>query len=264
VTMLVDSHCHLDHARYADDQFEVIGRARDAGVRTMLTIGTRLERFDAVLQLARAHSGVWCSVGVHPHDAEREPLDSPAPLLARTAHPEVVGIGEAGLDYYYQHSSREAQAAGFRAHIQAARESGLPVIVHTRDADADTIRILEEEMAAGPFTGVIHCYSSSPALGFAAAELGLYLGIGGILTFKRSDELRATVARLPLAQLLLETDAPYLAPEPFRGKRNEPAHVARVAATLAQLHDTTIAEIERVTSENFFRLFDKASPPAAS
>jgi len=261
--MLVDSHCHLDHARYTDDRTEVIERARNAGVRTMLTIGTRLERFDHVLQLARSHADVWCSVGVHPHDAEREPLDGPGPLLARAAQPEVVGIGEAGLDYYYQHSSREAQAAGFRAHIQAARESGLPVIVHTRDADADTLAILQEEMAAGRFTGVVHCYSSSPELGFAAAELGLYLGIGGILTFKRSDELRATVARLPLEQLLLETDAPYLAPEPFRGKRNEPANVARVAATLAQLRDTTVAEIERVTSENFFRLFSKASPPTA-
>jgi len=259
--MLVDSHCHLDHARYADDREAVIGRARAAGVKIMQTIGTRLARFDEVLALAEAHDDVFCSVGVHPHDAGKEPLEDPAPLLERAAHPKVIGIGEAGLDYHYQNSTPEEQAAGLRVHIRAARASGLPLIVHTRDADEDTIAILREGMAEGPFTGVIHCYSTSPALGFAAVELGLHLGIGGILTFRRSEGLRRTVRELPLDRLLLETDAPYLAPEPQRGRRNEPAYVARVAATLAEVKGLAVAEIERMTSETFFRLFAKASAP---
>jgi TatD DNase family protein len=173
----------------------------------------------------------------------------------------VIGIGESGLDYHYDHSPRDVQERVFRAHVEAARQSGLPLIVHTRNADEDTIALLREEMAKAPFTGVVHCYSSSPALGHAAVEMGMYLGIGGILTFKRSDELRATVRDLPLDRLLLETDAPYLAPEPHRGKRNEPAHVALVAARLAELKNMAVAEIERATTASFFRLFAKASPP---
>jgi len=190
-------------------------------------------------------------------------LGAGGPLLARTAHPKVIGIGESGLDYYYEHAPKEVQAQVFRAHIEAARTSGLPLIVHTRDADRDTIAILTEAMASGPFIGVIHCYSSSPELAWRALELGLYLGIGGILTFRRSDELRATVRELPLERLLLETDAPYLAPEPFRGKRNEPAYVARVAARLAEIKGISVAEVERATTANFFRLFGKAQAPDA-
>ncbi len=259
--MLVDSHCHLDFPALAQDSEVVLARARAAGVRVMQTIGTHLDTFDGVLAIADASPGIYCSVGVHPHRAAKETIEDAAPLLARIEHPRVIGIGESGLDYYYEHAPKDVQARVFGAHIEAARASGLPLIVHTRDADQDTIAILREAMAAGPFTGVIHCYSSSPELGRQAIELGLYLGIGGMLTFRRSDELRATVRELPLERLLLETDAPYLAPEPFRGQRNEPARVAEVAARLAEVKGIAIGEVERATTENFFRLFAKAQPP---
>jgi TatD DNase family protein len=262
--MLVDSHCHLDFPALAEEGDAVRERAHAAGVQVMQTIGTRLRTFDRVLAIAEADPGIYCSVGVHPHRAAKEPIDGPEPLLARIDHPKVIGIGESGLDYYYEHSPKDVQAEVFRTHIAAARASGLPLIVHTRDADRDTIAILRDAMAEGRFTGVIHCYSSSPELGFEAVELGLYLGIGGILTFKRSDQLRATVRELPLDRLLLETDAPYLAPEPFRGKRNEPAYVAEVAAKLAEIKGIARAEVERATSANFFRLFAKAQPPDAA
>ena len=260
--MLVDSHCHLDFPALAEEGGAVLERARAAGVQVVQTIGTRLDQFDRVLAIAEAESGVFCSVGVHPHHAAKEPLEGPEPLLAWAAHPKVTGIGESGLDYYYyDHSPRDVQERVFRAHIEAARQSGLPLIVHTRDADEDTIAVLRDEMAVAPFKGVVHCYSSSPALGHAAVEMGMYLGIGGILTFKRSDELRATVRELPLDRLLLETDAPYLAPEPHRGRRNEPAYAALVAARLAGVKGVAVGEIERATTTNFFRLFAKASPP---
>lgn len=261
--MLVDSHCHLDFEVLAADRAAVLANARAAGVRVMQTIGTRLSRFQDVLAIAEAHDEVWCSVGVHPHQAGEEGVSDPAALLAHAGHPRVIGIGEAGLDYYYDNAPRAAQAANFEAHIEAARESGLPLIVHTRDGDQDTIDTLARAMAKGPFTGVIHCYSSSPALGHAAIEMGLHLGIGGILTFKRSEELRATVRELPLERLLLETDAPYLAPHPMRGRRNEPAYVARVAEVLAEVKGVEVAEIARVTTDAFFRLFTKARRPAA-
>ncbi|HLT01016.1 MAG TPA: TatD family hydrolase [Geminicoccaceae bacterium] len=260
--MLVDSHCHLDFPGLAEERDAVLARARAAGVGLMQTIGTRLETFAQVLAIAEANPEVYCSVGVHPHRAAKEPLDGPARLLEWAGHPRVIGIGESGLDYYYDNSPRDVQAAMFRVHIQAARVSGLPLIVHTREADRDTIDMLRAAMAEGSFAGVIHCYSSSPELGFAAVDMGLYLGIGGILTFKRSDQLRATVRELPLERLLLETDAPYLAPEPFRGKRNEPAYVAYVAAKLAEIKGLEVAEIEAATTDNFFRLFTKAKRPA--
>jgi TatD DNase family protein len=262
--MLVDSHCHLDFPGLAEERARVIERAHAAGVAVMQTIGTRLSTFDRVLAIAEAEPGIFCSVGVHPHQADEEGVDEPGPLVARTRHAKVIGIGESGLDYYYDNSSRAGQERSFRAHIEAARESDLPLIVHTRDADHDTIDLLRAAMAEAPFAGVIHCYSSSPELGFAAVEMGLYLGLGGILTFKRSDELRATVRGLPLDRLILETDAPYLAPQPFRGKRNEPAYVAHVAATLAEVKALPVAEIEQATTDNFFRLFAKAAPARAT
>jgi TatD DNase family protein len=260
--MLVDSHCHLDFPALAQESEAVLARARAAGVEVIQTIGTRLGTFGRVLAIAEANPGVYCSVGVHPHRAAEEIIEDAAPLLATVEHPKVIGVGESGLDYYYEHAPKDVQARLFRTHIEAARASGLPLVVHTRDADRDTIAILREAMAAGPFTGVIHCYSSSPELGWQAVELGLYLGLGGILTFRRSDELRATVRELPLERLLLETDAPYLAPEPFRGQRNEPARVAEVAAKLAEIKQISPAEVERATTANFFRLFAKAQPPA--
>jgi TatD DNase family protein len=262
--VLVDSHCHLDFPALAEDRDAVLVRARAAGVGLMQTIGTRLGAFDEVVAIADRNADVYCAVGVHPHGAAKEPLGDPSPLLAWAEHPKVIGIGESGLDCYYDHSPRDVQAEVFRVHIRAARESGLPLIVHTRDADRDTADLLREAMAEAPFTGIVHCYSSSPELGFAAVDMGLYLGIGGILTFKRSDQLRATVRELPLDRLLLETDAPYLAPEPFRGRRNEPAHVTRVAATLAEVKGLTLGAIEAATTDNFFRLFTKAKRPPDS
>jgi TatD DNase family protein len=262
--VLVDSHCHLDFPALAEERDAVIARARAAGVGVMQTIGTRLGTFEQVLVIAEAHPAVYCSVGVHPHRAAKEALDGPGQLVTWAAHPKVIGIGESGLDYYYDNSPRDVQADVFRTHIRAARESGLPLIVHTRDADRDTAALLRAAMTEGPFTGVIHCYSSSLELGFAAVEMGLYLGLGGILTFKKSDQLRATVRALPLDRLLLETDAPYLAPEPFRGKRNEPAYVAHIAATLADIKGLALAEIEGATTDNFFRLFTKAKRPTGT
>jgi TatD DNase family protein len=260
--VLVDSHCHLDFPALTEDRDAVLARARAAGVGLMQTIGTRLTTFDQVIAIAEANADVYCSVGVHPHQAAEEPLAGADALLAWAAHPRVIGIGESGLDYHYDHSPRAVQAAVFRTHIAAARQSGLPLIVHTREADDDTVDLLRAASAEGPLKGVIHCYSSSPELAFAAIEMGLYLGLGGILTFKRSDDLRATVRALPLERLLLETDAPYLAPEPFRGRRNEPAHVARVAAMLAEVRDLPLPEVAAATTANFFRLFAKAKRPA--
>jgi TatD DNase family protein len=262
--VLVDSHCHLDFPALADDRDAVLARARAAGIGAMQTIGTRLDGFEQVLAIAEANPEVWCSVGVHPHRAAKEPPDGPDQLLSWAEHPRVIGIGESGLDYHYDHSPREVQADVFRTHIAAARASGLPLIVHTRDADEDTAALLRAALDEGRFGGVIHCYSSSPELGRAAIDMGLYLGLGGILTFRRSEQLRATVRELPLERLLLETDAPYLAPEPFRGRRNEPAHVALVATTLAELKGVALAEVEAATTDNYFRLFTKAKRPPGS
>ena len=262
--MLVDSHCHLDFPGLVEEQAAVIARAEAAGVRVIQTIGTRLGAFDRVLAIAERHASVFCSVGVHPHGAAEEEIDGPAPLLEKASHPKVIGIGESGLDYHYDNSPRDVQARVFRAHIQAARASGLPLIVHTRDADLDTIEVLGQEMRRGAFTGVIHCYSSGPDLAKAALEMGLYLGIGGILTFKRSDALRATVRGVPLDRILLETDAPYLAPEPHRGRRNEPAHVALIARVLAEVKGLAIEDVARATTDNFFHLFSRATRPESN
>jgi TatD DNase family protein len=262
--MLVDSHCHLDYPGLAEDEAGVVARARAAGVSVMLTIGTRLSTFERALALAERHEEVWCSVGVHPHEAGSEGIDDPEQLLRRAAHPKVIGIGESGLDHYYDRSPRDRQAASFRAHIEAARVSGLPLIVHTRDADEDTAAILEAEMARGRFTGVVHCFSSSRRLAERATGIGLHLGLGGILTFKRSDELRAIVADMPRDRLLLETDAPYLAPVPMRGKTNEPAYLVFVAQVLADVLGLDVDALARLTTDNFFRLFTKATPVGAA
>jgi TatD DNase family protein len=258
--MLVDSHCHLDYPGLAEDEAGVIARARAAGVVAMQIIGTRLSTFPQTLSVAERHEGLWCSVGVHPHEAGREGIDEPGPLLRWAGHPKVIGIGESGLDYFYDHAPRDRQTASFRAHIDASRQSGLPLIVHTRDADEDMAAILEQEMARGPFKGVVHCYSSSRMLAERATALGLYLGIGGILTFKRSDELRDSVRAMPPELLLLETDAPYLAPVPKRGRTNEPAYTAFVAHVLAEVLGLDTAGVARLTTGNFFRLFAKATP----
>lgn len=262
--MLVDSHCHLDFPDFAPDHADILARARNAGVGVMVTIGTRLSKFDQVRAIAESDPAIWCTVGVHPHEAEKEGVGDPAPLLALAAHPKVVGIGETGLDYFYKHSAPEAQARSFRAHIAAARESGLPLIVHARDADVDAIRIMADEHRAGGYPGVIHCFTASRELAEHAVALGLYISFSGILTFKNARDIQETAKTLPLDRILVETDAPYLAPMPNRGKRNEPAFVAHTAAFLAKLRGETPERIADATTENFFRLFRKVRAPAAA
>jgi len=261
--MLVDSHCHLDFPEYAGKVGEVLARASAAGVGVCVSIGTELKRFPGVRAVAEAHANVWCSVGVHPHESEKELLDDEASLIAAAAHPKVVAIGETGLDYYYEHSPRAPQQSNFRSHIAAARQTGLPVIVHTRDADDDTIAILRDEMAKGAFTGVIHCFTGTQKLADASLELGLYISVSGIATFKNSAALRDVIKSVPLERLLVETDAPYLAPVPHRGKTNEPAFVTHTAAMLAELKGVSAKELADATTANFFRLFSKVVPPDA-
>ena len=256
--MLIDSHCHLDFPELAGDEAGVLARAQAAGVGGMLTIGTRLDQFERVRAVAERHDNVWCSVGVHPHEAKEEGQRTPERLIEATRHPKVIGIGETGLDFYYEHSPREEQAESFRTHIVAARQTGLPLIVHTRDADAETGDMLEEEHRRGAFTGLLHCFSSGPEVARRALDLGFYISISGIVTFKAAEALRAIVRDLPLDRLLLETDAPYLAPIPKRGKTNEPAFVTHTAAKVAELKGVSMATLEAVTTENFFRLFAKA------
>jgi TatD DNase family protein len=256
--MLVDSHCHLDFPEFAPELEAVVERARAAGVSRMVTISTRLSTFPAVRAIAERFADVYCSVGVHPHEADREGGEASADrLIALAEHPKTIGIGETGLDFYYEHSSREAQEAAFRAHIAAARETGLALIVHTRDAEEATARVLREEFDKGPFTGLIHCFTASGAFADIAIELGFYVSFSGILTFKKAEDLRAIAARLPLDRLLLETDAPYLAPAPYRGKRNEPSFLTHTATVLAELHDLSVPEIATATSANFHRLFSR-------
>jgi TatD DNase family protein len=262
ITMLVDSHCHLDFPDFAAELGDAVARARNAGIGHMLTICTRVRKFDQVLAVADRFPDVTCSVGTHPHSASEERDITVNEIAQRASHPRVVAIGEAGLDYFYQHSSREDQEAGFRSHIAAARETGLPLVIHTRDADADTARILREEMARGPFKAVLHCYTGGQVLAETGIELGLYVSFSGILTFPKSGELRGLAASLPIDRILVETDAPFLAPQPHRGKRNEPAFVRHTAKVLADVRGISEAEIANITSANFFTLFPKAEAAA--
>jgi len=255
--LLIDSHCHLDFKELAADEAAVLQRARASGVGGMLTISTRSDTFAAVRAIAERHSNVWCSVGIHPHEADEHPHVDTAKLVERAAHPRVVGIGETGLDYYYDHSDRERQQRSFRAHIAAARETALPLIVHTRDAEEDTLAILRDEMGKGPYTGVIHCFTASGAFADAAMDLGLYISISGIVTFKNARDLQETAARLPLDKLLVETDSPFLAPVPHRGKPCEPAYVADTARFLSQLRGESLDQLAQATSANFLNLFSK-------
>ncbi|MBV9861676.1 MAG: TatD family hydrolase [Alphaproteobacteria bacterium] len=258
--MLVDSHCHLDFPDFAPEREQVIDRARAAGIGTMLTIATHLDQFPGVLAIAEAHSGIWCSVGAHPHEAAEHGDLVAERLIRLAAHPRVVGIGETGLDFHYDLSARDVQERVFRAHIAAARDTGLPLIIHAREADAAIARILEEER---PPAGVLHCFSSGRALAEAAMALGFYISLSGILTFRNAEELRGIARDVPLDRLLVETDAPYLAPVPYRGKRNEPAFVVATATALAGLKGVEPEELAAVTTDNFFRLFRKAVRPSA-
>ncbi len=256
--MLVDSHCHLDFDAFEGELDTIVANAKEAGVGMIVTICTKLSAFDRVLAVADRYDHVYCSVGVHPHEAAGEGVRTAARLVELAAHPKVVGIGETGLDYYYNHSPQQAQQVSFKAHIEAAQETGLPLIIHARDADDDMARILEEAAAMGDLSGVLHCFSSGRALAETAVGLGLYVSFSGILTFKKAEELREIACVLPLPQILIETDAPYLAPVPKRGKRNEPSYVAHTAAKLAELRQVGTAEIADVTTRNFFSLFTKA------
>lgn len=256
--MLVDSHCHLDFPDFADDLDGVISRAAEAGVGTLLTICTHVTKFEQVRAVAERYDNVYCTVGIHPHNVGTEPEVTAKELMALAEHPKVVGFGETGLDYFYEHSPREAQKESFRAHIEAARRSQLPIIVHTRDADEDTIAILQQEHAKGDFPGLIHCFSSTRKLSDIAQEIGFYISISGIVTFKKADDLRAIVADIPVERLLVETDAPYLAPAPNRGKRNEPAFTAHTATCVADLKGLDSSTFGETTTANFFRLFTKA------
>jgi TatD DNase family protein len=260
--VIVDSHCHLDYPGLAEREAEVVANARAAGIVGMLTIGTTRAGWTQAIAIAERWPEVWAAVGIHPHHAGEEGLEDPAPLVEAARHPKVVAIGETGLDFYYDRAPREAQERSFRTHVEACRITGLPLVVHTRDADEATIALLEDEMAKGPFRAVIHCFSSSRKLAERALALGFHLGIGGILTFKRSEELRAIVKDVPLERCLLETDAPYLAPVPFRGKTNEPAFTVHTAKALAELKAVPLAEVERVTTRAFFDLVAKARPLA--
>jgi TatD DNase family protein len=256
--MLVDSHCHLDFPDFAAELDGVLDAARAQGVGHFLTIGTGLSRFAGVRAVAERAADIHCTVGVHPHEAAVEPLSGPEILLKESEHHKVVGFGEGGLDYYYEHSPRDAQMTNFRHHIAAARMAQLPLVVHTRDAEDDTIAILNEEMHKGTFTGVIHCFTGTTKLARAALKLGFYVSVSGIATFKKADDLRETLKEVPLDRLLVETDAPYLAPQGKRGKRNEPAFIVLTAEMLAELKGVSFDTLAKATTDNFFRLFTKA------
>lgn len=256
--MFVDSHCHLDFKDFDADRQEVLARARAAKVAMMLTISTKITEAAEIIALAEAHDELACSIGIHPHEAGAQPQTSAAQLVELARHPKVIGIGETGLDYYYEHSPREAQQKNFRAHIEAARLSGLPLIVHARDADEDTADIMEDEMGKGAYPALIHCFTAGPELARRALDMGCYISISGIATFNSAKQLRQTIETIPLERLLIETDAPFLAPVPHRGKRNEPSFVADTAAALAALKGVSVEQLAQATSDNFFSLFTKA------
>ena len=260
--MLVDSHCHLDFPAFADDFPAVLERARATGVRTLQTISTRLATVDTILDVASRDPDIWCSVGLHPHEAATEDDVSPDRIVALSDHPDVIGVGETGLDYYYEHSPRERQQESFRNHIEASRRTGLPLIVHARDADDDIMEVLREEYEAGPFPGLIHCFTAGPELARAALDIGFLISISGIVTFKKAENVHAAAREVPLDRLLVETDSPFLAPVPHRGKRCEPAFVARTAAAIAELRQIDPSRLAAATTDNFFRLFSKARRPA--
>jgi TatD DNase family protein len=260
--MLIDSHCHLDFPDFAAELDAVVARARAAGIERMVTISTRVRQQPDLLAIADRFADVFCSVGTHPHYAHEELDVTPGDLVARSRAQKVVALGEAGLDYHYDNSPREAQERGFRTHIAAARQTGLPLIIHSREADDDTARILEEEMGKGGFSAVLHCFTGGRDLARRAVALGHFVSFTGILTFKNSDALRAIAAELPPDRILIETDAPYLAPGKLRGKRNEPAYVVETAKVLAETRGVSFDDIARQTTANFYRLFRKVPHPA--
>ncbi len=261
--MLIDSHCHLDFPEFSAELPAVIARAHAAGVGRMITISTRVSKYDVYRGIAEANEAVWFSVGTHPHQAHEEPDVTVEQLVALAGHPRCVAIGEAGLDYHYDKSPRDVAEIVFRRHIEAARQTGMPLVIHSRDADDDMARILREEMGKGAFTALLHCFTSSRELAMTGLELGLYVSFSGVLTFKNSQELRDLVRDVPLDRLLVETDAPFLAPVPHRGKRNEPSFVAETARVLAQAKGVSFSEVAEKTTANVLRIFTKLPPVAA-
>lgn len=257
---LIDSHCHLDFPDFADERDDIVSRARSAGVGRMITICTQVRRFGEIAAVAERYDDVFCTVGTHPHQAAEEPEATVADLARLAAHPRCVGIGEAGLDYHYDKTPRAAAARVFRTHIAAARDTGLPLVIHSRDADADMIRILEDEMTQGAFKAVLHCFTGSSDLARAGLALGLFISFSGVLTFKNSDHLRSIAQEVPLDRMLVETDAPFLAPVPHRGRRNEPAFVVETARVLADVKGIALPVLAESTTANVLRLFDKLPP----
>ncbi|TDW68508.1 TatD DNase family protein [Novosphingobium sp. PhB55] len=257
--MLIDSHCHLEYEGLVEDQDGVLDRARSAGIRGFLNISTRRSEWERVVGTAARYPDVWASVGIHPHEADQHADLGEAALLEATQHAKVVGIGETGLDYYYDKSDREVQQALFRTHITVSRKTGLPLIIHTRDAEDDTFRILEDEMGKGAFPALIHCFTASADFGSKVLDLGLSISISGIVTFKNAQDLQGVVATIPEDRLLVETDSPFLAPVPHRGKRCEPAYTADTARFVADLRGISIEELGSATTRNFFNLFKKAA-----
>ncbi|MFC3051039.1 TatD family hydrolase [Kordiimonas pumila] len=259
---IVDSHCHLNYKGLIEDQPAVIERARGAGVGCMLSINTKLHEYSQIIDIIEAYDDIFGTVGVHPHEAENEPDVAIEALCERSKHPKIVGLGETGLDYYYDSAPRDMQIVNFLAHIEASRQTGLPIIVHTRNADDDCIQLLQSEMKKGPFTGVIHCFTASQRLADAALELGFYISISGIVTFKNAKDLQESAKTIPSDRLLIETDSPFLAPVPHRGKICEPAYVADTATFLAKLRNEDVKQLGETTTQNFFNLFSKITPPS--
>jgi TatD DNase family protein len=257
--MLIDSHCHLEYEGLIEDRAGVLNRAREAGIRGFLNISTRRSEWDAVIATAEREPDVWASVGIHPHEADAHADLGEAALLAATQHPKVIAIGETGLDYYYDKSDRQVQQDLFRTHIAVARTTGLPLIIHTRDAEDDTARIIEEEMGRGAFPALIHCFTASAQFGRKMLEQGLTISLSGIVTFKNAKDLQAVAETIPPDRLLVETDAPFLAPVPHRGRTCEPSFTADTARFVAQLRGTTVEQLAEATTRNFFNLFKKAA-----
>ncbi len=262
--MLIDSHVNLHAPQFAEDRDEVIARAREAGVGLMVNISDRVSNFDAVHAVAMENEDIWCTAGSHPHEAKENPELSSNDLIQLSKRPKVVGIGETGLDFHYDLSPRDVQARVFRAHAAAARETGLPLVVHTREADAVMGEILSEEHAAGPFPLLMHCYTSGPELARLCADLGAFFSVSGIATFRAAEEVRAVIRGMPADRIIVETDCPYLAPVPMRGRRNEPAYIAHVLGKLAEIRGWTLEEAEKRTEDVFFDLFDRIPRPEGS
>ncbi len=262
--ILIDTHCHLDFPELAGQIDDVLARAEQANITQMVTICTKVREFEKIVAIAEQYDNIFCSVGTHPHYAQDEDDIGTNEIIALASHSKVVAIGEAGLDFHYDNSPRDIQKAVFRRHIDVARQTGLPLVIHTRDADEDTISILQDEMKKGAFPALIHCFTASRELAEKVLELGLYISLSGVLTFKNATDLQAIAKDLPLDRIFVETDAPFLTPIPHRGKTNEPAFTLHTAQKLADLKECSLEEIADATTTNFYRLFKKVRKPATA